>query len=110
MNKPIDGPLTKYGPYLRNAQEIAPGLFMCESQRGTKGKGKVWTPIIFRAESKTFCATVTPQRGKYATPGYVKASVWWSDDLNRRHSIDAYLPTEQLGIAFILRIAPEYVS
>lgn len=43
------GPINyRRGPYVRCAQAIAPDLWLVESQRGTKGTGKVWNPAIIR--------------------------------------------------------------
>lgn len=118
MDKPNDGPLGRYGPYIRGAQPIGKGFFLVDHQRGQKGSGKVWRPGIVRRNPRytpgsnewSLVAEVNPQLGKYVVPGYVKATVWWDDDQKRRHGIEGYFPEEAIGVRFIVRLAPDFVS
>lgn len=124
MDKPADGPLTKHGPYIRNAQPIGRGLFLVEAQRGTQAKGKVWYPLVL-APNPCFgkprypgstaiddrqlqeVAEVKVAQGKYQIPGTMKAIVYGTHADEKRRFIEGYFPDEVEAVQFIVRNATE---
>lgn len=119
MDKPANGPITDYGPFIRNAQPIGGGLFLVEAQRGTKGRGKMWYQTVIAPDprygkpkayqpGKTHdhrwqeVGEVKLAVGKYQVAGTMKARVYgiFADDLRRY--VEGYFPNELEAVQFMV--------
>jgi len=126
MDKPKDGPLHRNGPFIRNAQAVGDGIFLCDAQRGTKGRGKVWTPTLLRPNpdagvvsypgmpyeqtqpNQLEMAYVKPATSQYRK-GQFKAHLWCYVGGAYR-SVTAYFESEALAVQFALRNAAEFIK
>jgi hypothetical protein len=50
ITAPSEGPLhPQFGPYVKNIQPIeGTTLFIADSCRGVKGRGRIWQPVLVR--------------------------------------------------------------
>lgn len=101
----------------RNIQQLAPGIWMAETQGGQKGKGKLWRPAVLHvhphagtewyngrihAEYDPF-GEVKPALNQYRH-GQSKATLWFE-----RSYVEAYFPTEEQAISFLILNAKEFL-
>jgi hypothetical protein len=121
MKTPTEGPLyARYGPYVRNIQPVTDSMFIAEACRGTKGRGRVWFPILIvpDPEAGTPRGGAGSLRGDWMEGGYVKAAtgysnglfktVLWKNHDNRYLNSVTYLPSDGEAVSFMIHAGKEF--
>ncbi len=106
--------------FIKNAQPLAPGIWLAETQRSHKGKGKIWYMGLIRTNPE--------YRGDDAFPEFIQFGVcrvatsqwrlpWkvfmWGQCTTvseRPRSIEAYFEDSMVGIQFMVRNAVEFIK
>jgi hypothetical protein len=125
MKQPTEGPLhERWGPYVRNIQPVeGTDLFIAEATRGTKGKGRIWWPVLIRRHPEAgqpvhqgsnsinpdwqTVGAVKPATGYRA--GLYKACLYNRKDANQTAwcYMEAFLP-EPEAVPFLIHAAKEF--
>ncbi len=91
---PPDGPLhERFRPYIKNAQEIAPNLWLARAVRGLTGRGKKWRDILISVDDEGRYVQVSQLRpvsgawrGKWTvdfwgwTATHVRGQLWFNNE------------------------------
>jgi hypothetical protein len=75
----------RWGPFVKNVQEIVPGLWIADATRGLTGKGKVWYLVLITIHSGTFnsfteVGSIKPVKYGYRK-GKIHAYIWWKNSV-----------------------------